>query len=234
MTRVLLVDDARLLAELEGTPVDRSSVEMKVLGPDQDFLAAAAEWCPDVIILGEGEFCPAAFETCLQLKRAPATRSIPVIYFGLGLHRDRCLDAGANLFIPRPVTRRDLRHALLEAVPLTERTAARRKVDLPVIWVGPSGATGGRCRDLSLSGAFVLLTDSPPPGQRGNLQFRAGSRRFDLEAEVVRQGPGPGGQPAGHGLRFVKIDAETGAFLSRFVRTAREQRAGKAGCEERP
>lgn len=234
MTRVLLVDDARLLAELEGTPMDRSSVELLILGPDQDLPAAAAQWLPDVIILGEGEFCPEAFDTCIRLREQPETRGIPIIYFGLGLHRDRCLSAGASFFLPRPVTRRDLRHAIQKALSLKERATTRRRVDLPVHWENEAGTTEGNCRDLSLSGAFVHFGHPPEVGQRGMLRFWAGGRPLFLAAEVVRLGPGPGGLSEGNGLRFLQIEADTGAFLSRFVRTSREKRTGVPSLEEHP
>lgn len=225
MTRVLMVDDARLLAEVDGTALARSTFQVRVAGPAIDIVRAAEETSPAVVVLGEGESCPDALEVCRRLRATPATRTVGIIYIGVGLNRERSIAAGADIFIPRPFTRLEFREALHRVLQLKDRLAVRRQVELAVDIAVGEAAIDGTCRDLSLSGAFVVADRGLRPGERGTLRFRAGGRTVQLPVEVVRHGPGACGAE-GFGLAFLDLDADIGAFLSRFVRTAGNRRQG--------
>jgi len=224
MTRVLFVDDARLLAEVEGSPLGRSNFEVHTIGPSTDVVRLVQEMQPAVVVLGEGESCPDALEVCRRLRANAATRSVAIIYIGMGLNRERGKSAGADVFIPRPFTRLEFREALHQVLSLRDRIAFRRDVDLPVEISFGEQIVRARCRDMSLSGAFVVPERSLEPGERGTLRFQANGRRLEVAVEIVRRGRGACGQD-GAGLSFHGLDADTGAFLSRFVRTAGERRA---------
>ncbi len=224
MTRVLLVDDARLMAELEGTALGRSSFELVPVRAGEDIVALAARLLPDVILLRNGESFPDALEACRALESDPVTREIPVVYIGLGLHRQRYLSAGVKVFIPRPVTRHELQEAMRHVLRLRDRVALRRRVRLPVRLLVDQRVIEGRSVNLSITGALLDLCRRIDPGQCGTLCFTAAGREVELAAEVVRYGPGPG-IDRGVGVRFVGIDAHTVAWLSRFVRTEGERRA---------
>ncbi|MDQ7006150.1 MAG: PilZ domain-containing protein [Acidobacteriota bacterium] len=230
MTRVLLVDDARLMAELEGTALGRSSFELVPVRAGQDIVALATRLRPDVILLRNGESFPDALEACRALEAEPATRGIPVVYIGLGLHRQRYLAAGVKVFIPRPVTRHELQEAMRHVLALRDRVALRRSVRLAVRLVLADQVVEGRSVNLSITGALLDLRRRVEPGERGTLCFTAAGRQVELSTEVVRCGPGPG-LDKGVGVRFVNIDAHTAAWLSRFVRTEGERRAAVAGGE---
>ena len=72
MTRVLIVDDVRLLTEIRSTPLGRAAVEVALLRAGDDIVAAARASRPDVVVLEEGEFFPEAFEACRRLGDDPA------------------------------------------------------------------------------------------------------------------------------------------------------------------
>lgn len=218
MTRILLVDDTRLLAELDGTVLARESFDVQVAPSAADIPRLAREVQPAVIVIGEGENCPDALDVCRGLRADPATRAAGIIYLGTALNRERALGAGADVFIPRPYTRLELREAFLRVLRLRDRIALRRAVDLPVELATGQDVVRGTCRDLSLSGAFVVAERDLAPGQTGTLHFEAGGRPFRLPVEVVRRGRGASAEP-GIGVSFVGLEPDTGAFLSRFVRT---------------
>lgn len=218
MIRVLLVDDVRLLAEVEGTALGRDVVEIRVTGGTGDIARAARECQPAVVVLGEGEACPDALEMCRRIRTDPATRAVSIIYIGMGLNRERARLAGADVFIPRPFTRLELREAFQRVLRLRDRIAVRRQVSFDVELSTGEDVSRGTCRDLSLSGAFMTLDRELQPGERGTLRFEAGSRRFQLAVHVVRRGRGACGLE-GVGVAFLGLDADTGAFLSRYVRT---------------
>lgn len=232
MTRVLLVDDARLLAELEETPLGRSSFEIRVVGPNADLIRVAQELQPAAIILGEGECCPDALDICSRLRENASTRAIPVIYIGVGLTETSKRKVSADVFIPRPFSRVELREAIHRVLRVQDRLAVRRRVDFPVELEFESDCNVAVCRDLSLSGAFVISSFDLGLHMRGQLRFTAAGRTVVLPVEVVRKGKGLTGE-YGFGLNFLGLDADTGAFLSRFVRTVSERR-GKPSHEGEP
>lgn len=232
MTTVLLVDDARLMAEFQSTALGRASFDLIPLRPGQDVARLAAEIQPDVILLRDGESCPDALDTCHSLAARPDTRRIPLIYIGLGLHRERYLEAGVDVFVPRPVTRHQLQEAMRQVLPLKDRIALRRSVRFPVRLELGEVEIPGRCVNLSLTGVLVELDRRAEVGERGRLRFHAAGRDMVLPCEVVRSGKGAG-LKQGVGLRFVGSGAETSAFLARFVRTEGERRVapGAAAAE---
>ncbi len=231
MARILLVDDARLMAEMSSTAIGRSSYDLRPLRPGQDIVALARSCRPAVVLLRDGEACPDGLSACRALKQDPQTRSIPVIYIGLALDRERYREAGVDVFIPRPMTRHELREALRRVLKVKDRIALRRRVDLDVELQLGGIVLRGRCANLSLTGAYLLFERSLPVGAKGRLRFQAAGRLLELEVELVREGPGlapveaPGSTLVeGFGARFLGIDSDTAGYLSRFVRSAGDRR----------
>jgi CheY-like chemotaxis protein len=222
MTRVLIVDDVRLLAEIRSTPLGRAAVEIALLRTGDDVVAAARAARPDLVVLEEGEFFPEAFEACRRLGDDPDTAAIPVLYIGLSLHRERCVARGVAEFLPKPVTHRDLDQVVRRLLSVSARRGARRVVDVPCALEQDGTRLAGRCIELSLDGAFVRF-DGPPRERPGVLILPNGARSIEVASEIVREGEGRGGE-RGWGLQFLPLGVETTAHLARFVRAAAERR----------
>jgi len=222
MTRVLIVDDVRLLAEIRSTPLGRVAVEVALLRPGDDVVERARFLHPDLVVLEEGEFYPEAFDACRSLGDTPETAGIPVLYIGLSLHRERCTECGVAEFLSKPVTRHDLDQAVRRLLGGNARRGARRVVDVPCELQQEGKGFAGRCIELSLDGAFVRF-DDPPREQPGVLHFQNGARPIEVAIEIVREGDGRGGE-RGWGLQFLPLGVEASAQLARFVRAAAERR----------
>jgi DNA-binding response OmpR family regulator len=230
MHRVLLADDARLLVELEQTALGRSNWELVTVRPHDDIVTLVEQLRPSAIVLMDGEACPDALEICRRLKTAAEAGETPVVYVGLGLERQRYLEAGVDVFLPRPVRRHDLREAIRRVLPVPHRAALRRPVDLPVAIEGEQGAWSGRVVDLSLTGAKVRLETPVEVGLAARAAFRAGTKTLRLQARVVREARELHGE-GGYGIQFERVDAETAVFLSRFVRAVGERRGSDGAAK---
>ena len=222
MTRVLIVDDVRLLAEIRSTPLGRAAVETELLRAGDDVVDTARAVRPDFVVLEEGEFFPEAFEACRRLGGHPDTAAIPVLYIGLSLHRERCAALGVAEFLPKPVTHHDLDQAVQRLLRWSARRGARRPVDVPCALDQDGTRLAGHCMELSLDGAFVRF-DGPPRERPGVLVLPNGMSPIEVAVEIVREGDGRGGA-RGWGLRFLPLAVETTAHLARFVRAAAERR----------
>ncbi len=227
MTRVLIVDDVRLLAEIRATPLGRAAVEVALLRPGDDAVVRARASRPDIVVIEEGEFFPEAFDACRSLGDAPDTAGIPVLYIGLSLHRERCIECGVAEFLSKPVTRHDLEQAVRRLLSGSARRGARRVVDVPCELQQDGAGFAGRCVELSLDGAFVRF-DAPPHGRPGVLVFQNGARPIEVAIEIIREGEGRGGE-RGWGLRFLPLGVEASAQLARFMRAAAERRGHAIG-----
>lgn len=225
MTRVLIVDTARLLADIRSTPLGRAEVEVAPLRAGDDVVAAAKALRPDIVMLEEGEFFPEAFEDCRCLRDDPDTAGIPVVYVGLSLHRECCAALGVAEFLPKPAARRDLDQAVRRLLNCSARSGPRRVVDVACALDQGGTRLAGRCIELSLDGAFIQF-DGPPREMPGLLSLPNGARPIEVASEIVREGEGRGGE-RGWGLRFLPPGVETTARLARFVRAAAE-RCGQA------
>jgi CheY-like chemotaxis protein len=221
MTRVLIVDDVRLLAEIRATPLGRAEVETVLLRAGDDVVASARQFRPHLVVLADGECFPEAFEACRRLGDDPETAALPVLYIGLSLHRERCVARGVSEFLPKPATHRDLDEAVRRLVSGSVRRGRRRVVDVVCALEQDGTRRAGRCLELSLDGAFVRLDETPREGA-GILTLAEGARPIALPAEVVRAGQGRGG--SGWGLRFGPLGVDATAQLARFVRAAAERR----------
>jgi hypothetical protein len=216
------MDDARLLAAVEGTPLGRSTLDVHIARSVPEILRLSNELLPEAVVMGDSESFPGALEACRRIRSTAITAGIPVIYVGVGLDVARFHHAGVTAFVPAPATRLEIRRALAEVLRLPERVARRRRVDLPVTLELGGTRIEGRCRDLSLSGAFMTLGSKASNGElrvgeEGTVAFTVADRPLALRSRVVRQGPGAQAQ-VGVGLSFLGVEASTSVLLSRYCR----------------
>lgn len=232
MKRILIVDDVRLMADLRTTPLGRADVEIVPLRCGEDAVARAREVRPAFVVLEEGEFFPEAFDALRSLQRHPATAELPVLYIGLSLERDLALLPGLTEFVPKPARRHELERACLRMLRADARRTARRAVDVACALLQDGRSNPGRCVELSLGGAFVLL-DHSVAAEKGTLVLPNGKGSIELPVEVVREGKDRHAA-RGWGLRFVDLGPRQGAQLARFTRAAAERRgqAQETGTRE--
>lgn len=217
--RVLVMNDARLLAELEGTLLGRASLEVQVAPAAGDLAGLALAWKPDVVVLGDGEACPDPVGTCRRIRSHPATASTAVIFVGVAFLAERAREAGASEFLPRPATRGVLKRSLARQLPLVDRAARRRALDRSATIAHNGDVHPVRCLDISLSGALVVTPAVPPASPAETevlLRVEVEGRELALPAEIVRRAPRAEGVALG--LRFTDIDDKTRVFLARAAR----------------
>jgi hypothetical protein len=140
---------------------------------------------------------------------------MPVVLVGSALDHDRCVAAGGDGFVAKPVTRLRLLDAVRRFLPISERVEDRAQVAVKVDFALPGASGLGFTRDLSPAGLFLKTRDAFEVGQSLDLSFTLpgpGGRPLLAGAEVVRVSAG------GIGAAFRRLAARDRVEISRFVR----------------
>lgn len=108
---VLIVDDERANRELLQIMLEPEGYELSVAANGEEALASVAKHPPDLVVLDIMMPGMSGYVVTSRLKANPATRHIPVLVLSsLDDQSSRAHGAGtgADGFLPKPVSRRDL------------------------------------------------------------------------------------------------------------------------------
>jgi CheY-like chemotaxis protein len=223
MTRILLVDDAELMLGIERTFLKRTGSELLTAQSGEDALLKVRRHRPDLVLLDANMHGMSGLTCCRELKADPALQGLPVVLVGSALDHDRCVEAGGDGFVAKPVTRLRLLEAVRRFLPVSERSEDRVQVAVKVDYAREGAEGLGFTRDLSSAGMFLKTRDRFEAGQMVDLTFTlpvSGGRPLRAGAEVVRGGAG------GIGAAFRRLAARDRLEISRFVREHAGPEAG--------
>ena len=109
--KVLVVDDEEMNRKILSFMLDSYSYTSDTATNGKEALEKVTSFGPDLIFLDIMMPQMDGFEVCRRLKTDPATRHIPIVMVTAMADRDariRCLEAGANDFITKPVDTTEL------------------------------------------------------------------------------------------------------------------------------
>jgi len=156
MTRILVVEDDRDIAELVARYLERSGFEVDILSSGTQVLAAIASRPPDLLILDLMLPGVDGLEICRSIRSTTATRTIPVIMLTARAEeseRIAGLEIGADDYIAKPFSPNEL---------VARVRALLRRVELHPISSGPIGygtiAVDPERHTVMLDGRSVALT----------------------------------------------------------------------------
>jgi pilus assembly protein CpaE len=132
MARILIIDDNADLLQMMGMLLkERGGHEVVLSTQGEDGLAKAAANPPDLAIVDVMMPGMTGYEVCRQLRERPATADIPLIVLtarGQDVDRQAALEAGADMYLAKPVTMAELLervNGLLARRPAPQPDAAR-------------------------------------------------------------------------------------------------------------
>ena len=108
---VLIVEDEAPLVTLLRYNLEKEGFEVGEAGDGEEALTRIAERKPDIVLLDWMLPLVSGIEVCRQIRRSPATRTLPVIMLtarGEEADRVRGLDSGADDYIAKPFSLREL------------------------------------------------------------------------------------------------------------------------------
>ena len=124
---VLIVEDEAPLVTLLRYNLEKEGFEVGEAGDGEEALTRIAERKPDIVLLDWMLPLVSGIEVCRQIRRAPQTRTLPVIMLtarGEEADRVRGLDSGADDYIAKPFSLRELTARLRAVIRRAQPDAA--------------------------------------------------------------------------------------------------------------
>jgi uncharacterized protein (TIGR02266 family) len=223
--RILLVDDVRVFRELERTFLKRTGYEILTASTGLEALEKARTYHPKLILL---DLCMPGMdgaECCEQIKNDPDLKDIQVIIVstrGQDDDRARCIEAGCDGYLTKPITRTELLKRIQRALYVEVRQTSRLPISIKVAYRVKDGPEQrGVTLTISAGGMFVVTQEPPQVGAPLKLAFELPGveRTFEPEAEVIWNTAAMkrGAITPGFGLRYTNIDTETFQFIDDYV-----------------
>jgi len=109
--KILLVEDAELSADIMKKEVEYLGYECVVAEDGKEAVQKAGEILPDLILM---DICLPemdGLEATAEIRNDPRTKAIPIIAVtarAVPGDKEKCLKAGCNAYLPKPLSHREL------------------------------------------------------------------------------------------------------------------------------
>ena len=223
--RMLLVDDDPFFLKLGQSLLGSDAYEVLTAANGAEGLRVARTALPDAVLLDVALPDLDGFEVCRRLKEDPLTAAIPVILLtgkSIPELNKKGFEVGAVATVRKEVTTPRFLNTLrvVLTTPLTERTAPRVSVALPVTYECADRVGTGETVILSHRGMFVSTPDPPEVGAHLLLHFALpGSEVWESNARVVwtRRPEEEHPYPVGMGVKFLELPPGAQTAIAAFV-----------------
>lgn len=227
---VLLVDDVRLLLELEKNFLKHSALRILTASNGEEAIAVARAERPDLIYMDlnmpvmDGKVC------CATIKADPELRSIPVIMVttaGSQVDELRCREAGCDDYLTKPIDRRLFLAKGRRFLPSIDRRELRVSCMTEVSLMNGMVSGSVNCSDISVGGLYVAASERPETNEELKVSFVLPGTDVTINAKGRVAWDNNGAQrikprlPAGFGVEFTEIDTEAIKEIRHFVEDKR-------------
>lgn len=235
--KLLLVDDVQLFLQLERTFLTRSSFLIDIATNGEEALKRARTGKPDLIVLDLHMPDMDGDKVCRLLKGNPETSSIPIIMLSSGQKQEdskRCLDAGCQAYLTKPIKKEDLCRTVEEHLNVAVRSHPRVEVIWPCL-VGIGEHQGdGFIRNLSEGGAFLTYDGTVHSGSTVRLQFQIPGRKgpSNISAKVCWAGRIDPNGPEGVGISYQVVSETDIAAIRGYISEVGSMNCRSSGKQE--
>ncbi len=228
--KILLVDDVKLLLELEKSFLKHSPVRTLTAANGEEALDLIRKERPDLIFMDLNMPKMDGKECCAAIKADPDLRSIPVIMVttaGSRTDEQRCREAGCDDYLTKPIDRRLFLEKGRRFVPDIDRREPRVPCLAELTLAGGVAQMTVSSADISIGGIYVASERKPLPEGELRVRFQIPGSTAEVEAKgrvawmnfgAARDKPR---LPSGFGLEFTEIDTDSLKVIRHYVEEQR-------------
>jgi len=156
--KILLVDDTKLVLELEKSFLKLSNVEVLTAMNAVEALELIRKDPPDLVFMDMNMPAMDGIACCTELKADPFLCGIPVVMLttaGRDGDRERALQAGCDGYLTKPIDRREFLEMARKYTDAVDRRDLRIPCQFPAIVLLGKSAIGAEVMDLGDGGVFI-------------------------------------------------------------------------------
>jgi two-component system, cell cycle response regulator len=234
--KILLVDDTKLVLELEKSFLKLSNVEVLTAMNGVEALELIRKDPPDLIFMDMNMPAMDGIACCTVLKADPFLCSIPVVMLttaGRDGDRERAQQAGCDDYLTKPIDRREFLEKARKYTDAVDRRDVRIPCQFPALFLLGNSPIGAQVMDLGDGGVFIASRE--PVRQEALIKLAL----YLPEANpVLRELPGriawlnEDGKrvnptlPPGFGVEFIDLEERERAALKHLVDSEMRNRSG--------
>lgn len=223
--KILIVDDMDTFLKLEKMLLERSGYEIVTARTGVEALKKVQTDKPRLVFLDMIMPEMTGDAVCRFIKTNKNLKHIPVVMVTTKSDpgsRDRCLQAGCDDYMTKPVTQRDFFDKIKKFINIEKRKHPRAPLRVSAECLQGERIFQNYAVDLSQSGIFIETPDPLPIGTEVVLKFSLPRQGASLlvKGKVARTAPPsqpPEGAGSGMGIRFTNLSSEDSAKIKEFV-----------------
>jgi two-component system, cell cycle response regulator len=225
--KILLVDDTRLILELEKSFLKFSHVDVVTAGNGAEALEVIRQGVPDLIFMDLNMPVMDGLTCCRKLKDDPFLCSIPVVMLttaGREEDRVRGREAGCDDFLTKPIDRREFLEMARKYTESVDRRLLRLPCLMPLLVMVEGAPVAAHGMDISNGGLYVASLEQVEAQQTVTVAFYLPAAKPQLvevsgriawvneEGKRVKQT-----LPPGFGVEFQQVSEEQMALIEAFL-----------------
>jgi two-component system, cell cycle response regulator len=225
--KILLVDDTKLILELEKSFLKLSDVEVLTAGNGVEALALMRKDPPHLVFMDMNMPEMDGITCCSAVKSDPFLCEIPVVMLttvGSEGDRERATKAGCNDYITKPIDRNEFLQIARKYTEAVDRREARVSCNIPVVFLHAKSPASGHAVDISEGGLFLathetIRHDTPlklalylPVATPHLIEVAGRVAWVNEERNRVCSS-----LPAGVGVQFLDLDEQQTALVKAFL-----------------
>jgi two-component system, cell cycle response regulator len=222
MNKILLVDDVKLLREIQKGLLSNSPVQILTAGDGLEALAIIRKELPNLVVMDKNMPNMDGITCCREIKADPLLRHIPVIMVTNAVKQAECEEyaaAGADDWISKPIDGKLFLSILKRHLPTIDRRGARVPLFAAVTVRDNDVVHAGRSQNISLNGILITSEFRPSPGNELRFEFvlpgSAAPTQVRGKVAWVRKNnaAGQSGPTVDFGVEFIEITGEGMPFM---------------------
>lgn len=245
MHKILLVDDVKLLLEIQKKYLASSVVQVLTAGDGAEALDVARREFPDLIVMDRYMPRMDGVTCCAAIKRDPKLKHIPIIMASNSstpADLDEYSRAGCSDYLAKPIDGKHFLETIKKFLPAIERRSCRIPFQTEVRLTYGGDVSTGMSEDLALGGMYVATGAQISMSEELTVSFvlPGSDSPFEVRGRVAWvnrtvSDRSPGYRP-GFGIEFLEITGQGIPFLRKgelkafIYRHAGSEFTGHAEC----